>query len=372
MKDDSQDWYTLGDTTDVVSPSLLIYPDRIRKNIRLMIEMTRDASRLRPHIKTHKTAEIVRMQIEMGIDKFKCATIAEAELLGMCGAGDVLLAMQPVGANIPRFGQLIKSFPSTHFSALVDCETVISELSAQAEEDDLKISLFLDLNTGMNRTGIEPGEKALELYQTIWNDSNLNAIGLHSYDGHIRNPNPEERKQACDEAFERVLALRQELKNRDMKVAVLIAGGSPTFPFHAKREEVEASPGTTLLWDERYDSLFEELNFLQAAVLFCRIVSKPEKDLLCLDLGHKSIAPEMDFPRVKIFGFEDCEQLGQSEEHLVIRCKNAGDHEVGKACYAIPMHICPTVAKYPQLSVVKEGNIVAEWKVAARNHKITI
>ena len=372
MRDDSQNWYALNDTTEVVSPSLLVYPDRIRKNILLMIEMTGDVKRLRPHIKTHKTAEIIGMQIELGIEKFKCATIAEAELLGLCGAGDVLLAMQPVGANTERFGELIRAFPETRFSTLVDCTSVVAALSNLSTKNDFVLPVFLDLNTGMNRTGIKPGDDALQLYRAIWNAPGLEAKGLHCYDGHIRHPDIHERKRACDMAFEEVLTLKSQLEKQQMTVPVIVAGGSPTFPIHAKRKEIEASPGTTLLWDERYDSLFADLKFLQAAVLFSRIISKPGKDLLCLDLGHKAIAPEMDFPRVKIFGLEDSEQIGQSEEHLVVRCPYPSDHHIGDHYYAIPLHICPTVAKYPKLLVVENGEISGSWEVAARNYKISI
>lgn len=372
MKDAGQHWYALQSTRDVVSPALLVYPERIRKNILLMIEMTGDVKRLRPHIKTHKTAEIVRMQIELGIEKFKCATIAEAELLAMCGAADVLLAIQPVGANISRFGQLIRAFPSTRFSTLADCESVVSELSVLAEDNDVVIPIYLDLNTGMNRTGIAPGEEAIEIYRTIWNAPGLEAKGLHNYDGHIRNPDPAERKQVCDKAFDKVLWLKTEIEKLNMEVPVVIAGGTPTFPIHSRRDAVEASPGTTLLWDERYDSLFEDLKFYQAAILFCRIISKPKKTLLCLDLGHKAIAPEMDFPRVKLLGLEHCEQVSQSEEHLVVKCADNSTNVVGDPVYAIPMHICPTVAKYPRLMVVDKGVIKDTWEVAARNYKITI
>ena len=149
-------------------------------------------------------------------------------------------------------------------------------------------------------------------------------------------------------------------------------GGSPTFPIHAKRQEVEASPGTTLLWDERYSSSFQEMKFLHAAVLLTRIISKPTQNVICLDLGHKSIAPEMNFPRVKIFGLEDCVQTGQSEEHLVLSCPPGKSVEVGDVFYAIPMHICPTVAKYPKLITVANGTITGSWKVAARDHSLVI
>ncbi len=372
MMNTKENWYVLNDPGQVASPCLLVYPDRIEKNIDLMIHMIGDVQRLRPHIKTHKTAEIVQMQLAKGIQKFKCATIAEAELLGMCSAPDVLLAMQPVGANISRFIQLVKSFPLTRFSTLVDNEETFHDLSVAARENECNFGLFIDLNTGMNRTGIIPGDRALHLYRTIWKDPSLRAEGLHTYDGHIRDEDLAIRQQRCDEAFALVEELKTAIEADGMTVQTVVAGGSPSFPIHSKREGVEASPGTTLLWDERYDSSFEEMGFLTAAVLLCRIVSKPAEDLICLDLGHKSIAPEMDFPRVRIFGLEDCEQLGQSEEHLVVRCQDTSSYEVGDIFYAIPMHICPTVAKYPQLLLVERGEITGSWRVAARNHKLTI
>ncbi len=372
MTETSENWYVLKHTDDVISPSLLVYPDRIEENIRLMIQMIGDPRRLRPHIKTHKTAEIIRMQMAHGIEKFKCATIAEAELLGECGAADVLLAMQPVGANINRFCELISKYPSTNYSALVDSAAIIEQLSGAAAKRNISIPLFLDLNTGMNRTGIIPGDRALKLYTHIVEDTNLEARGLHAYDGHIRNENLEVRKQICDEAFKRVEELKTAIITKQMEVPAIVAGGSPTFPIHAKRKDVEASPGTTLLWDERYNSLFDDMEFKTAAVLFCRIVSKPNDDLICLDIGHKAIAPEMDFPRVRIMSMEESSQIGQSEEHLVIRCPDTTAYEIGDAFYAIPVHVCPTVAKYPRLLTVESGEITGSWEVAARDHKLSI
>lgn len=372
MIEGHNNWYELESTENVISPSLLVYPERIEHNVRLMIRMIGDPKRLRPHIKTHKTAEIIRMQMEHGIEKFKCATIAEAELLGRCGAPDILLAMQPVGANIQRFAELIKSFPLSRFSTLVDSASIIKKLSETARDNEMTFCLFLDLNTGMNRTGIIPGENALKLYTQIVEDPHLIAMGLHAYDGHIRNENIEVRKKICDEAFGKVEELKTAIEAQGMEVPAVVAGGSPTFPIHASRQNVEASPGTTLLWDERYNSLFEDMEFLPAAVLLSRIVSKPKADLICLDIGHKAIAPEMDFPRVRLMGLEEGRQIGQSEEHLVIRCPDTSSYEVGDVFYAIPVHVCPTVAKYPRLLTVEKGNITGSWEVAARDHQLSI
>ena len=96
-------WYEINRVEDVISPALVVYPDRIEANIKMMIQIAGGTDSLRPHIKTHKIAEIINLQLKHGINKFKCATIAEATLLAKCDAPDILLAMQPVGINIHRF-----------------------------------------------------------------------------------------------------------------------------------------------------------------------------------------------------------------------------------------------------------------------------
>ncbi len=365
-------WYAIKDPSTISSPALLVYPDRIRQNIHTMIRMCRDAAFLRPHIKTHKTAEIIQMQLDQGIRKFKCATIAEAELLGSCRAQDILLAMQPVGPNIDRFLDLLDRFPASLFSTLIDNEITLRAISERAAARHRKVSLYIDLNTGMDRTGIEPGEAAAELFKKMSNDPNLVAKGLHVYDGHIRYTDITHRSAECEASFEKVSRLKEALARQGLDVETIVAGGSPTFPFHARREGVECSPGTTLLWDEQYATSFPDMEFLPAAVLLTRIISAPRPGIVCLDLGHKSVAPEMEFPRVRIFGMENCRQTGQSEEHLVIACPENNSYPIGSVHYALPMHVCPTVAKYPYLQTVEDNRVTGSWKVAARDHTITV
>ena len=181
-----------------------------------------------------------------------------------------------------------------------------------------------------------------------------------------------ERKKECDRAFERVLALKRHIEAKGVTVPDIIAGGSPSFPFHAQRPGIQASPGTVLLWDAGYGGLFPEMGFLPAAVLVARSISKPKKNRLCLDLGHKSVAPEMPFPRIEFMGMGGVRQIAQSEEHLVLECDRWEEYRAGNLCYAIPMHICPTCAKYGDLQVVVNGKVATIWKVAARGQRITI
>ncbi|MDT0553193.1 D-TA family PLP-dependent enzyme [Urechidicola vernalis] len=364
------EWFRIDSTDDLVSPSLLVYPDRIRKNIELMIEIAGGTENLRPHIKTHKIEELVRIQQSYGIYKFKCATISEAELLGICEAEDVLIAMQPVGSQLKRYIELLKKYPKTKFSTLVDNEETLSQLVFLINQENKKVRIWLDINNGMNRTGIIPGEKAKELFLRMQENDAVISSGFHVYDGHIHIANEKHRKQKCDHDFQSVIDLKSELKNEGVNVNTIVAGGSITFPIHAQRAGVEVSPGTPVLWDAGYGNRYEDLNFLPAATLFTRVVSKPTEKTVCLDLGHKSVASEMAFPRVQFLGNIDISQLDQHEEHLVIEDTN--EFEIGDGLYALPIHICPTVTKYGKVHVVENNKIRENWKVVARDHQLKI
>lgn len=365
-------WYKIKNEDDVISPSLLVYPDRIEKNIQKMIAIAADVNKLRPHVKTYKIAEIIELQLKYGIRKFKCATIAEAELLANCNVKDVLLAIQPVAKNIHRFFELLLKYPNVQFSTIVDNKETIQTFSSIAKEKNVHVHLWLDINNGMNRTGMPAGESAVELYQLINNSHNLVARGLHAYDGHIRDTDVNVRKSRCDDAFSEVANLKKKIESMGMKVPVIVAGGTPSFPIHVKRKDVEVSPGTTLLWDEGYSQLFPDMKFLHAAVLVSRIISKPKEDYLCLDLGHKSVASEMSFPRVKLLNMDNTQQISHSEEHLVLSSTDADRYKIGQLVYAIPMHICPTVPKYKEVQIVENNLITNTWQIKARDKKITI
>ena len=365
-----EDWFKLENTDEIITPSLVVFPKRILYNIKLMIEIAGGTESLRPHIKTHKMSEIIKMQIDNGINKFKCATITEAELLAKSGAKDILLAIQPTGKNISRFISLIKIYPESIFSTIVDNEYSLNEINNRAIEEKISVSIWLDINNGMNRTGVEPNNEACSIFQKIASASNLNAKGLHVYDGHIRESDYSKRKQVCDNAFSHVLDLKKNIEKKGILIDKIVAGGTPTFPIHAKRENVEVSPGTSLLWDDRYGTAFEDLKFIHSAVLIGSIISKPSKDLICINLGHKSVASEMDFPRLSFLNLKNTEQIGHSEEHLVVKCNESDKYHVGMICYSIPSHICPTVPKFSKVLTVDEGEVIGEWKVSARDNMI--
>jgi D-serine deaminase-like pyridoxal phosphate-dependent protein len=372
IPDSNKDWYLVNDVNEVISPSLLIYPERIEANIKKMIEIAGDVDRLRPHVKTHKMSEIIRLQLKYSINKFKCATISEAEMVAECGAPDILLAIQPVGPNIGRFFKLKQKFSSSKISCIADNEEIIIQLSDMARKTGLETHVWLDINNGMNRTGVIPGEKASKLFKRIIDSPMLMAEGFHVYDGHIHDPDSLLRQTKCNNAFVPVTDLIDELKNEGISPIRIIAGGTPTFPIHALRKNVELSPGTLLLWDWGYSSSFTDMNFFHAAVLLTRIISKPGKDLICIDLGHKAVASEMPPPRIKMLDIEKYTVVGHNEEHMVIRTPLSDKYKPGDPLYAIPWHICPTVDRHDSVYVINDHKVSGQWNVEARNRVITL
>jgi D-threonine aldolase len=367
------DWYTIRNADRLDTPALVLYPDRIKRNIELLKTFVADTNQLRPHVKTNKCPQVVKLMLEARITKFKCATIAEGEMLALEGAGDVLLAYQPVGPKARRFCDLTRKYPKTIFSCLIDNLKSLSELSALGVESNLKIRVLIDLNVGMNRTGIEAGKEALELYLAASNSKGIDIIGLHVYDGHLRDTDFALRKQKCDDTFRAVEVLQEQILKATGNNPIVVAGGTPTFPIHAKRKGVEASPGTFIFWDRGYQQLLAEQPFEFAALVVTRVISKPHDQTICIDLGHKSIASENPIThRVYFLNAPDMQPIGHSEEHMVFRTESNQPREVGDVLYGVPLHICPTVALYEEASTCL-GNMVGEnWPILARKRKISI
>jgi D-threonine aldolase len=357
---------------EIESPALLIYPDRIEENIRRMLKITDGPERLRPHVKTHKMAEVMKIQIDLGITKFKTATIAETEMAAAAGAKDVLFAYQPVGPNVARLLELIHRYPDTKFSAIADDESAIKALDAAAKRASTVIEILLDMDCGQGRSGVEPSAHAARLYRLLASCLKLRPAGLHVYDGHLSMEDPTERAEAVQAAFKPVQEFRQTLLKDGLPVERIVAGGTPTFPMHAARRDVECSPGTCIFWDYQYQTEVPDLQFLYAAVLLTRVVSKPGTGHLCFDIGHKAVASEKPHPRVTLFGLEDVKFVSHSEEHLVAESHRTSDFKVGDVVYGIPRHICPTVALHSEAIVVRNGKADGRWKVTARDRHLTV
>ncbi len=353
-------WYTVHQEEKLNTPALLIHPNRVESNIRKAIRLVGSPKRLRPHVKTNKMLEVGQLLVKYDIEQFKCATIAEAEMMAIAEAKDVLIAYQLLGPRVNQLAVLKNKYPNCTFSSLVDCVQGVKQL--QTIETDQKIDVFIDIDCDHHRTGIPPGSQLDQLIVYINNAQRINLVGFHVYDGHANSSELTTRTDVSDKGMKPLLPYLKTLP--ELK---LVAGGSPSFMVHSQHTSRQCSPGTFVFWDHGYQSKYPEYQFDYAAVVATRVISKIDIHTFCFDLGHKHIASEGKAPQVAFFNTPPYQQMIHSEEHLVIKFEEDMELEVGDILYGVPRHICPTVALYPHAEIIQNNEITDRWNVLARN-----
>ncbi|NJB87703.1 D-serine deaminase-like pyridoxal phosphate-dependent protein [Lewinella marina] len=363
--------YAVPEVDQIDSPALLVFPEVIARNIDRVLEMTatEDGHCLQPHIKTVKCREVAEMALSRGITRFKCSTVSEGELLGAAGARRVLLSYQLSEVKARRWGELRRLYPETEFSSLVDNAATARMLSARFADHPLPV--YVDLNMGMDRTGLPPAD-AVDLLRLLETLPGLELRGFHVYDGHIRDTEEAVRRDRATAVFDEVERLRSSAEAQYGRSLEVVVAGSPNFPFYVGKRNTWVSPGTFFLWDSGYGSSFPEWPFEPAALLLTRVLSVIDGNTLCFDLGSKAVAADPPQPRVYFPGIDQYEIRGQWEEHLVITVPDTSGYEVGQVHWAVPRHVCPTVNLYEELLPVTAGRVGEGWSVAARKQKITV
>jgi D-serine deaminase-like pyridoxal phosphate-dependent protein len=366
--------YAVSGIEDLLTPALVLYPDQIATNIeRTLHLLSGDANRWRAHIKTAKLAYTLRMLVDRGVRNFKCATTLE--LLTACryGAADILFAYPAIGANARRAQEIAQQFPDVHISALAENEEQVRQYHAS------RVGIFLDINPGMNRTGIDQSqsEKVIALAQAIA-DTGLEFRGLHYYDGQFGSLAEPERTQAAHRGYDHLLKLASELERSGMAVAEVITAGTPTFPCSLAYKEFchanflhRVSPGTIVYCDATsLQQLPAEYGYRPAALVLTRVVSHPHAGIVTCDAGHKTVSADAGVPTCIVLGHPELTPLSPSEEHLPIAVKEgAPSPPIGEALYLLPRHICPTVNNFDDALLVRNGNIAATEKVSARGRE---
>ncbi len=370
--------YAIDDTSAIYSPALVFYKDLIRRNLARTLAIAGGPERLRPHVKTHKTREIVRLEMEAGIGKHKCATLAEAEMLAGVGVADILLAYPMVGPNCGRFARLIQAFPACRFSVLADDLTAargLSDALGALTRPRSPVEILLDLDVGQHRTGLPAGPEAAALYEAIVRLPHLLPGGLHVYDGHNHQEKRTDREAAVRDLLTPVLTMRASLEAKGVAVPRVVLGGTPTFPIYANLDIPggELSPGTCILSDHGYGSKYADMDFTPAALVLTRVISRPTPTRLTLDLGTKAVASDPPAgKRCVLLNVPDYVPVLQNEEHFVVETPAASHFPPGSEVYAVPWHVCPTCALHRQAYVVEGGRVVGMWDIVGRDRMLTI
>lgn len=366
--------YRIREIDEVMTPALAVYPELVDANIQTTLGLVGgDANRLRPHVKTAKLASVMRQWVAHGVTRFKCST--SLELLTVCeaGAADALLAYPMVGAGARRVRELADTFSAVRISALVESAGQV------AAWQDSRVGLFIDVNPGMNRTGIEQDATAaiIRVAEQIVT-SGQPFRGVHYYDGHLGKYELAEREQVAHRGYDRLMGIVAALRQAGLGVEEVITAGTPALPctlsykaFATSGFVHRASPGTVVYCDcTCLAQLPGEYGYRPAAVVVSTVVSHPSPGRITCDAGHKTVSADAGTPTCRALGRPELSGERPSEEHLPMEvAAGAGRPEIGEALYLVPMHVCPTVNNFDYALIVKGGKIVAVERVTARGRE---
>lgn len=356
--------YALREPDRILTPALLIYPDLVDANIRTTLRICgSDPNRWRPHIKTAKLAFTIRRYLDHGILHLKCATTLELLTACECGAEDVLLAFPVVGANARRALQIAEAFPRTRLSVLVE------NTDQAAAWRDTSVGVFIDVNPGMNRTGI--GQERTDEIVSLARQLATQFRGLHYYDGHAANFPAIEREKRVHQGYDRLLGIVRALHPF---VREIITSGTPAAPFAMSypgfRDAAflhRISPGTVVYNDMTSAEQFPGYGYRPAAIVLSTVISHPTAHSITCDAGHKSVSADAGVPTCAVLERPDLKPQKPSEEHLPIEGTNLPG--IGEKLYLVPRHVCPTVNNFDRALIIEDGNVSSVQPVSARGHE---
>jgi len=366
--------YKVADPDSIETPAMIVFEERVDENIRVLCDLVGGSENVFAHVKTHKSEDVTRKQVEAGVAGFKCATLSELEMTLAAGAKEVILAYPMVQRiKVERFAELVVSNSEAKVYAVVSQAIHVECLSEIAEDRDITIGVLLDLDVGMHRTGVAIGDEALKLYQLVDSKPQLSALGLHIYDGHEHFSNTQERERAANAHIAQVNDFVSQLRTCDLEVNRVVGGGSFSFLYYAKTEGMHGSPGTCIYWDTGYGDAMPDVSFQWAALVLGQIVDvyfDHDRQTVTTDLGHKAICGDVPLAkRARLLNDLNAQLIGQNEEHGVFSWSGPLP-EVGSYVLAVPGHVCPTTIRYPGSYVLdSEGELVDFYPHSARDRQ---
>ena len=366
--------YVVNSFDEILTPALLVYPEIIESNIeRTLRLLDGNADRWRAHIKTAKLAFTLKMLIARGVRNFKCATTLELLTACECDAADILLAYPTVGANARRVREIADRFLGIQISVLAENEDQIRQWQGS------RIGIFIDINSGMNRTGIEESRAAdIQSLVEIVKKCGLAFRGLHYYDGHHGGLTEPDRLTAAHFGYDRLMAIISTLAGAGHAVPEVITAGTPTFPaslaypgFRNASFVHRISPGTVVYGDA---TMLEQLpaayGYKPAVLVAARVVSHPRPAIVTCDGGHKAVSADAGVPTCIVLGHPELTGIGPSEEHLPLTVKEGAEPPpVGEVLYLLPRHVCPTVNLFDDALIIRGGAVESVECVTARGRE---
>ncbi len=362
--------YKIENVEALLTPALVIYPEIVDNNIAATLRLLGgDANRWRPHLKTAKLGFIMKRLASQGIVNAKCSTTVELAAACESGMKDVLLAYAVVGPNARRVLELAEKYPNVRISVLVEN---VEQIAAWAGS---RVGIFVDVNPGMDRTGIS--QDGIAAILDVVRAAGSQFRGLHYYDGHMSAASLEEREKLAHKGYDRLMEIVAAV---DTPIEEVITSGTPAFPCAATYAPFKegkfihrASPGTVVYSDATsIKQLPAEWGYQPAALVISTVVSHPKPNVVTCDAGHKSVSADAGVPTCAVAGRADMIPLKPSEEHLPIEISGGAVPAIGELLYLIPRHVCPTVNNFDDAVIVENGRVVAVEHVTARGHEVPL
>jgi D-serine deaminase-like pyridoxal phosphate-dependent protein len=351
---------TLGESLDDLdSPQLVLDLDTLDANLlRMQTACQERRVDLRVHFKSLKCGGLACYLGKHGVDRFLCAKLNEAEVLAGTGVTDVFIANQVIGARkLTRLAALARR---AKVRVCVDDADNVAEMAAAAREAEATVEVLVEVDIGMKRCGVAPGEESLALARKIATAPGLRFVGLQGYDGHLQLlPDPVEKRTKALEALGQLVGTRGLIERAGLPVEVVTGAGTGTWEFAAGFDGVtEIQPGSFLLMDCAYHAVRPE--FACALTVLATVVSG-HPGWYVLDAGSKAISKDFGMPAIKGRTGEQVVKL--SEEHTRVEC-TAGP-AVGERREVIPAHCCATMNLHRTCVAVRRGRVEAAWPIEA-------
>jgi len=346
---------------EVDTPSLLLDSNALRANIQRMAGFFANRHcRLRPHFKSHKCTRIARLQMEAGAVGITCAKLGEAEVLADAGIEDILIANQIVGhTKILRLMELARR---ARPMVAVDSPENVKMLSEAASSAGTRLPVLVEVDIGLHRCGVAPGQPALELARLVASSPGLSFEGLQGYEGHCVDLRDQtERTKQTRAALQLLVETRRHIEHSGLSVRVVSGGGTGTYTLTGDCEGVdEVQAGSYAAMDWYYQEIRPE--FQQAQTILTTVVSRPAPNRAIVDVGRKGVGGEWGPPKVKNMPGAEVVRFG-SEEHIGIALPDGRTVHIGDQLEIVPSHGCTTCNLYREYVLHQNGVVTDIWPI---------
>ncbi|MCB8836358.1 DSD1 family PLP-dependent enzyme [Aurantimonas sp. VKM B-3413] len=355
---------------EVQTPALVVDLDAFERNLaRMRSHAEASGMRLRAHAKTHKSADIARLQIERGgACGICCQKVSEAEALVRAGISDILVTNEvrdPV-----KIDRLARLAARARIIVCVDDPENVAPLSRAAQRHGVTIEALVEIDCGARRCGTLPGAPAVQLARVIDGAEGLRFGGLQAYHGPAQHiADPAERAAAIAAAADVTAQTISLLKDAGLDCDIVGGAGTGSFPFEARSGVYnELQCGSYVFMDADYERIRAEDGgrvggFENALFVLTSVMSVPVRDRAVCDAGLKALAVDSGLPRV--FDRKGLRYDGASDEHGVLAV-DGGEVSINERIKLVPGHCDPTCNLHDWFVVVRGETVETLWPVTAR------